>query len=111
MYHELCLSTAPGTKFETNDLQKLVLLPVAFDWLSVGLQLGIPKHTLSTIEASHMGHPRGPQHCLGEALDWWLKNADSPLYEKLKTALTNTENGDGVRKLSQMYGKYILFQQ
>ena len=107
---ELCLSTAPGTKFEPKDLKQLVLLPVASDWWDVGLQLDIPKHTLSTIQASHMGHPKGPQRCLGDALDWWLKNTANPTYEKLKTALTDTENGDVVKKLSEKFGEQIWFR-
>ena len=79
---------------------------MAFNWQAVGLQLDIPKHKLSTIQVSQMGgNPQAPQHCLGEALDWWIKNTVDPTYEKLKDALTNTENGEGVKKLSEMYGK------
>ena len=104
-YMIIISATNTGHVFEPKDLQKLVLLPVASDWWDVGLQLGIPKHTLSTIQASHMGHPKGPQRCLGDALDWWLKNTNEPSYEKLETALTNTDNGEGTTKLSKLFGK------
>ena len=89
--------------FEPEDLQKLMLLPVAADWWRVGLQLDIKASTLNTIKASH---PSDPQRCLVEAFDWWLQNGDDPTYKKLKAALKNTEHGDAVKKLSQLYGKF-----
>ena len=97
--------THAGYVFEPKDLKNLVLLPVAFNWQGVGLQLDVPKHTLSTIQVSHMGgNPNGPQRCLGEGLDWWLNNTKDPSYEKLEAVLTSTDNGEGAKKLSTLFG-------
>ena len=84
----------------------MVRLPVAHDWLSVGEELEIPKYRLNVIQVSHMqGDVNGPQRCLSDAFEWWLQNADNPTYENLMTALTNTGNQKGKKKLAEVYGK------
>ncbi|XP_019857935.1 PREDICTED: uncharacterized protein LOC109586201 [Amphimedon queenslandica] len=56
------------------------------EWMTLGLNLGLTKNTLDSIEANH---PRDVHRCLVECLSKWLKKADkviSPTHETLSTA-------------------------
>ena len=56
------------------------------EWLNLGLNLGLTKNTLDSIEVNY---PRDVHRCLVECLSKWLKKADkvvSPTHETLSIA-------------------------
>ena len=56
----------------------------AAKWYQLGMQLGIPPVTLSTIESDH---PRDAQRCMTEVINWWLRNAPERSWAKLAEAV------------------------
>ena len=63
-----------------NELNELT----AAKWYQLGIQLGIPLATLSTIE---IDHPHDAQRCMTEVINWWLQNAPERSWTKLAEAV------------------------
>ena len=63
-----------------NELNELT----AANWYQLGVQLGIPPATLSTIESDH---PRAAQRCMTEVINWWLQNSPECSWAKLAQAV------------------------
>ena len=53
-------------------------------WYQLGMQLGIPLATLSTIESDH---PHHTQRCMTEVINWWFQNIPECSWEKLAEAV------------------------
>ena len=72
----------------TSDLPKLARLPVAPDWWSLGVQLGLPLDRLRSIQYNNVQYPDSSSRCLTDMFDWWLKSDCDSTYENLATALS-----------------------
>ena len=48
---------------------------MADQWMTLGVQLGIPKSELNSIEATYLNNPK---RCLLEMLEEWLKQQVDP---------------------------------
>ena len=72
----------------TSDLPKLVRLPVAPDWRSLGVQLGLSLVRLRCIQYNNVQYPDSSSRCLTDMFDWWLKSDCDSTYENLATAFT-----------------------
>ena len=72
----------------TLDLPKLARLPVAPDWWSLGVQLGLSLDRLRSIQYNNVQYPDGSSRCLTDMFDWWLKSNCDTTYENLTTAFT-----------------------
>lgn len=57
---------------ELKDLVHLLHHRTA-QWRALGLQLGVPKHVLDTIQSNHAGYPDMAQSCLTATLSWCLR--------------------------------------
>ena len=53
-------------------------------WYGLGVQLGIPTATLSTIESDH---PYDARRCMTEVILWWLQNSQECSWAKLAQAV------------------------
>ena len=62
-------------------------LPVAPDWWSLGIQLGLPLDQLHSIQYNNVQYPDSCNRCLTDMFDWWLKGDYDSTYENLATAL------------------------
>ena len=65
------------------ELKDLVKLPVATEWKQLGVQLGVPTHTLDEIQANHKNSPDFAQECKRDMFNWWLNNSHDTTYERL----------------------------
>ena len=101
MLHLVCLSDSP---VPLSDLAYLSNLPVAAEWMRLGLQLGVPGYQLDTIQTDHAGQPCLSARCLCSMFDWWLNNSDSPTPRQLATALSTIEKRDVAESVAQKYG-------
>ena len=72
----------------TSDLPKLARLPVAPDWWSLGVQLGLSLDRLRSIQYNNVQYPDISSRCLTDTFDWWLKSDCDSTYENLATALS-----------------------
>ena len=63
-----------------NELREVT----AAKWHHLGVQLGIPPPTLSTIECNY---PCDARQCMTEVLRWWLQNAPDCSWAKLTESL------------------------
>ena len=73
MYNRLSL------RVDINDLDDVLRLMRKSDfsdnnWMELGLQIGLKKTTLNTIEANY---PRDSRRCLMECLSKWLERVDN----------------------------------
>ena len=66
------------------ELKDLMKLPVAAKWKQLGVQLGVPTHTLDEIQANHENSPNFAQECLRDMFNWWLNNGRDVTPEKLE---------------------------
>ena len=73
----------------SSALKDLVKLPVAAEWKQLGVQLGVPIHTLDEIQANHEHSPNFAQECLRDMFNWWLNNGRDVTYEWLERSLRN----------------------
>ena len=71
-----------------SDLPKLARLPVAPDWWSLGVQLGLPLDRLRSIQYNNVQYPDSSSQCLTDMFDWWLKSDCDSTYENLAIALS-----------------------
>ena len=78
----------------TSDLPKLARLPVAPDWWSLGVQLGLPLDRLHSIQHDNVQYPDSSSRCLTDMFDWWLKSNCDSTYENLATALSAIGRSD-----------------
>ena len=81
--HNYLCSLAAST-LTLNEIQKIMNEMSAAKWYQLGVQLGIPPATLSTIESDH---PRDAQRCMTEVINWWLQNAPERSWTKLAEAV------------------------
>ena len=85
------------------DLRELVCLPVAAEWRSLGIQLGITLDQLNTIQASHQSSPTHVQDCFASMFSLWL-SSDRASYQVLEKALIAIERRDLAVKIQQKQG-------
>ena len=71
------------TKMATPELKDLMKLPVAAKWRQLGVQLGVPIHTLDEIQANHEHSPNIAQECLRDMFTWWLNNGRDVTQERV----------------------------
>ena len=71
----------------TSDLPKLARLPVAPDWWSLGVQLGLPLDRLRSIQYNNVQYPDSSNRCVTDMFDWWLNSDCEATYENLATAV------------------------
>ena len=83
----------------SSALKDLVKLPVAAEWKQLGVQLGVPIHTLDEIQANHEHSPNFAQECLSDMFTWWLKNGRDTTYERLECGLRDV----GETRLAQQF--------
>ena len=69
------------------ELKDLVKLPVAAKWKQLGVQLGVPTHTLNEIQANHENSPNFAQECLRDMFNRWLNNGHDTSYASLERGL------------------------
>ena len=70
-----------------QELKDLVKLRVAAEWKNLGVQLGVPNHTLDVIQANNKNSPNFSQECLRDMFTWWLNNGLDVTQERLDCAL------------------------
>ena len=78
-FNYFCFS-APSTPLTLKEIQNELWEMTAAKWYQLGVQLGIPPATLSTIESDHS---RDAQRCMTEVINWWLQNAPECSWAKL----------------------------
>ena len=62
----------------------MTLLPLAFQWKTIGIILRIPKHVLDKVQSDE----EGINNCLQEMLSQWLKQVDpAPTWKDLANAV------------------------
>ena len=83
----------------SSALKDLVKLPVAAEWKQLGVQLGVPIHTLDEIQANHEHSPNFAQECLSDMFTWWLNNGRDTTYERLECGLRDV----GETRLAQQF--------
>ena len=89
-------------------LRVLVKLPVEAEWKHLGLELGVPPHTLNKIQFNNANRPDLAQQCLTDTFSWWLKNDPDATYERLACGLRNIGNARLAAQLSeQQHGEKI----
>ena len=71
----------------SSAMKDLVKLPVAAEWKQLGVQLGVPIHTLDEIQANHKHSPNFAQECLTDMFTWWLNNGRDVTYERFERGL------------------------
>jgi len=65
----------------------MVLRPLAYDWTSIGVLLGLESHVLKEIKYNN---PDSAKDCLREMLDQWLKRTEPPpSWRQLADAVKN----------------------
>lgn len=62
----------PEGALELRDLVHLLHHKTS-QWRAIGLQLGVPKHVLDTIQSNHARYPDMTHRCLAATLDWCLR--------------------------------------
>ena len=78
-----------------NELKEVI------DWFSLGLQLGIKTPKLKLIERKH---PREPERCKLDVLDFWFANTQDRSWQALLKALeAMDDHGRLVRRLNSKY--------
>ena len=75
---------ADPTPLSLREIRNELSEVAAAKWYQLGVQLGIPPATLSTIESDH---PRDAGRCMIGVLSWWLHNAPECSWEKLTEAV------------------------
>ena len=88
-----------------TDLAKLANLPVAAEWQSLGLNLGVPPDQLDTIQSDCAHFPKHTNQCLTRMFEWWLRNSCESTYESLATALGAIGRRDLALKVCQENSK------
>ena len=88
------------TLLQQPSLKELKNLPLAADWLMLGLQLGVSLDKLKQFQADNAHRPNHSQLCLIAMFDWWLKMSGNPTYKQLIEALNVIDRRDVAKKLS-----------
>ena len=66
-----------------------ILLPIAYDWKTIGTLLGVEHHSLETIKRDNMGISND---CLRDMLHQWLdRMSPPPTWEELAEAVKHTD--------------------
>ena len=92
----------------TSDLPKLAQLPVAPDWWSLGVQLGLPLDRLRNIQYNNVQYPDSCNRCLTDMFDWWLNNDCDSTYENLATALGAIGRRDLTMEVCRQNSKWVI---
>ena len=92
----------------TVDLPKLARLPVAPDWWSLGVQLGLPLERLRSIQYNNVQYPDGSNRCLTDMFDWWLNSDCDSTYENLATALIAIGGRDLAREVCRENSEWVI---
>ena len=85
-------------------LKELVKLPVAADWYTLGVQLGVPTDKLKEFQVNY---PRQAKLCLHYVFDWWLRNEKSPTHSQLAKALEAIDRRDLAKKVRSQSKKAV----
>ena len=83
LFSSFCFPVA-STPLTLKDIQNELKEMTAAKWYQLGVQLGIPPATLSTIQ---FDHPRDAQRCMTEVISWWLRNSPECSWAKLAEAV------------------------
>ena len=83
-------------------LKELVLLEVATDWYSLGLQLGLPEHVLNVIEQDNGNDCKT---CTRKMFSKWLSTNKTADYKGLIEGLVAINKKDIAENVSQKYCK------
>ena len=76
-------------------------------WMRLGLQLGVPKHTLETIRCQYAMH--GVDMCKIEMLSTWLDgHTEEPTWAEVVSAVSRTGNKRVARRIADKYGIIIM---
>ena len=87
----------------SSALKDLVKLPVAAEWRQLGVQLGVPIHTLDEIQANHEHSPNFAQECLSDMFTWWLNNGHDVTYERLECGLRDIGETRMAKQFHQLH--------
>ena len=60
---------------------------VADKWKSIGIQLGVPHHELTSIQSYNRGDYQMIRNCLIDMFYWWLNNGQDVTPKKLAQAI------------------------
>ena len=82
---------------------------IASKWREIGIQLGVPNHDLDTIQANNRGDPYMVQKCLSRVFDWWLKNVQNVIPEKLAQAVHIVGEHKVEVEIKKKFRKYAPF--
>lgn len=91
-----------------SDLPKLVRLPIAANWWTLGFQLGLPINQLDIIQTNCAQFPDSSMRCLTKMFDWWLNNIEDHTYESLVIALDAIGKQGLALKVCKENGKYTV---
>ena len=73
-------------------------------WMQLGLQLGVPKHTLEKIRQQYAMY--GEVMCKTEMLSTWLdSHVEEPTWAEVVSAVSRTGNKRVARKIANKYGE------
>ena len=77
-------------------------------WMRLGLQLGVPKHTLETIRCQYAMY--GEEMAKTEMLSTWLDgHTEEPTWAEVVSAVSRTGNERVARRIADKYGiEYAL---
>ena len=89
------------------ELKDLVKLPVAAEWKQLGVQLGVPTHTLDEIQANHENSPNFSQECLRDMFNWWLNNGHDTTCERLEHGLRDIGETRLAKEFNQQHSSSI----
>ena len=92
-------------------LKDLVKLPVEAKWRQLGVQLGVPIHTLNKIQANHEHSPNFAQDCLSDMFDWWLKDNHDTTYERLACGIRDIGEIRLVTEFLQQYSNEEVYSK
>ena len=77
-------------------------------WMQLGLQLGVPKHTLEVIRCQYATY--GVEMCKTEMLSTWLdSHEEEPTWAEVVLAVSRTGNKKLARKIADKYGKHCKY--
>ena len=76
------------------------------EWHKLGMQLGVPVHTLSTIERDN---PCDADRCKNKVLIWWLHNVKDGSWDELARAVEAIEYKVLANKLREKYQGELIF--
>ena len=100
-----CLSTeSPAASAVVKLLDVVRELKEVVGWMRLGLELGVPKHTLENIRCQYAA--RGEDMCAVEMLSTWFNSrAEGPTWAEVVSAVSRTGNRRVAWRIAKNHGE------